>query len=213
MIDQTGDDDPHSPSDAPGDDPRADALGHAVKVIRTGLGLGRPEVAERAGLSYSYLAEIENGKKQASAAAQRAIAKALGMSVSELLRAAEEWAYRMAGSEVGATPLWSIAAADAVPVPGILSPATVSASSHEIPPALGARERTMRWFRDSTATRVWDRSEIEKAIPEGTARRTRRAAKDESLEATLDQLREILRRLPPEDRERVLDLARRLTEG
>ena len=206
-------DDPSSPNDPPGDDPRAAALGRAIKVIRTGLGLGRPELAERAKLSYSYLAEIENGKKQASSSALHAIARALAMSPSELLAAAEEWAVRLAGDEVGATPLREILAESRT-----VSPLTndLDARQFRLPaasPRLGARERALRWFREDTATRVWNRSEIEPSSADATKRRARRAAKDDDLEATLERLHDLLRRLSPEDRERVLDLARRLAES
>ena len=206
-------DDPSIPPDPPGDDPRAAALGRAIKVIRTGLGLGRPELAERAKLSYSYLAEIENGKKQASSAALHAIAKALAMSPSELLAAAEEWAARLAGDEVGATPLREMIAESRAAAPLASDAAVTHYRFSGTSPRVGARERALRWFRDDTATRVWNRSEIEPSSADAAKRRARRAAKDDDLAATLERLYELLRRLSPEDRERILDLARRLAES
>lgn len=208
------DEDPPRPDDdPPGGDARAEALGRAIKVIRTGLGLGRPELAERAGLSYSYLAEIENGKKQASSAALHAIAIALAMSPSELLAASEEWAARLAGDELSTTRF------EGMPRE-LASPLLDADRTFESRPAargearqLGARERALRWFRDDTATRVWNRSGIEPSSSGKGRRRTARSSKDAELEATLDRLRELMRHLSSEDRERVLDLARRLAEG
>lgn len=216
------DDDTYEGAGAPGDPPREDpalteALGRAIKVIRTGLDIGRPELAERAGISYSYLAEIENGKKQAGASAQQAIAKALGISVSELLAAAEEWAERIRG-ESDATLMLREA-----PAPIEASPVSARAllSLVESPPPLGARARQLRWFRDSTMTRVWDKAEAEKSKPR--ARRGRPSGadvvdgpfrgRDPHLDATLEKLRRLLADMSREDRERVLDLAARLGKG
>jgi transcriptional regulator with XRE-family HTH domain len=65
-------------------------VGTAIKLRRTELGLGRRELAERAGLSYPYVSEIENGKKQGSQASLRAIAEALGLRPYELLAWGED---------------------------------------------------------------------------------------------------------------------------
>ncbi len=65
-------------------------VGTAIKLRRTELGLGRRELAERAGLSYPYVSEIENGKKQGSQASLRAIAEALGLRPHELLAWGED---------------------------------------------------------------------------------------------------------------------------
>ncbi|RIL06191.1 MAG: hypothetical protein DCC71_07815 [Proteobacteria bacterium] len=206
------------PGDPPRDDPAlTEALGRAIKVIRTGLDIGRPELAERAGLSYSYLAEIENGKKQAGASAQQAIAKALGISVSELLAAAEEWAVRIRGEAPAPEP-----GADAPPLePGPSHERLLSLV--EPPHAFGARARQLRWFRDSALTRVWDKAEQPEATKPGAARRKspralregrfdERTGHDPHLETMLTRLRRLLARMPREDRERVLDLAERLGE-
>lgn len=66
-------------------------LGRAIRVIRAGQDLSRKELAERSGLSYSYIAEIENGAKTPSSKALVALAEALGVAVHELLGAAERW--------------------------------------------------------------------------------------------------------------------------
>ena len=66
-----------------------DALGHTIKVARTDLGIDRKDLAERAGISYSYLAAIENGHKQPSSQVLLALAEALGLRTHELLESAE----------------------------------------------------------------------------------------------------------------------------
>jgi transcriptional regulator with XRE-family HTH domain len=65
------------------------ALGRAIKVRRTDLGLERADLAERAGISYPYLSEIESGKKRPSDRTLRAIAHALEMRTHELVAEAE----------------------------------------------------------------------------------------------------------------------------
>lgn len=67
-----------------------EALGRAIKVLRTARGLGRRELAERAGVSYPYLSEIENGSKPGSPRVLRAIAEALDAPLHELMAAADE---------------------------------------------------------------------------------------------------------------------------
>ena len=66
-----------------------DALGHTIKVARTDLGIDRKDLAEMAGISYSYLAAIENGQKQPSSHVLLAVADALGLHTHQLLESAE----------------------------------------------------------------------------------------------------------------------------
>lgn len=61
-----------------------EAMGRAIKVVRTEQGVERRELAEKAGISYSYLAEIENGNKPPSSQVLIAISEALGLRPSEL---------------------------------------------------------------------------------------------------------------------------------
>ena len=68
-----------------------EGLGRAIKVRRTGLDLSRKELAERAGVSYSYLAEIEKGSKSPSSKKLGKIAEALGLALHQLLESAESW--------------------------------------------------------------------------------------------------------------------------
>lgn len=67
-----------------------EALGRAIKVLRTARKIERAGLAEASGLSYPYLSEIENGRKRASSLALKAIAEAIGVSMAELIGAAED---------------------------------------------------------------------------------------------------------------------------
>jgi transcriptional regulator with XRE-family HTH domain/CheY-like chemotaxis protein len=80
-------------------------LGRAIKVLRAGRDLSRRDLAERAGLSYSYLAEIENGAKSPSSRALDALASGLGLSVGDLAAAAEEWGEPTPGPEASTSDL------------------------------------------------------------------------------------------------------------
>jgi transcriptional regulator with XRE-family HTH domain len=66
-----------------------EAVGRAIRVIRTEQGMSRKELARRSELSYPYVSEIETGKKSPSSRALRSIADAFGLPVHELLAAAE----------------------------------------------------------------------------------------------------------------------------
>ena len=72
-----------------------EALGRAIKVARTELGLSRKELAAKARISYPYVADIESGRGRPSSSALLAIARALGMSPSTLMASAEFFADRM----------------------------------------------------------------------------------------------------------------------
>ena len=79
----------------------AHALGRVIKVIRTDRGIERRVLADRAEISYSYLTEIEHGKKPPSPANLEKIARALGLRMFELIEAAEG---RMETREAERTP-------------------------------------------------------------------------------------------------------------
>jgi len=61
------------------------AYGAVVRQVREELGLDRKELAEAAGISYSYLSAIESGQKLPSATVQTSLAASLGVSASDLL--------------------------------------------------------------------------------------------------------------------------------
>jgi DNA-binding XRE family transcriptional regulator len=56
-----------------------------VKVWRDYRGLGQKELAENAGISVPYLSQIETGKRKGSLEALSAIARALGVSLDDLV--------------------------------------------------------------------------------------------------------------------------------
>lgn len=64
-------------------------LGRAIAAQRVTLGMKRKDLAEASGLSYPYIAEIENGGKSPSQRALNAIAEALKVPPSELLLKSE----------------------------------------------------------------------------------------------------------------------------
>ena len=66
-----------------------EALGRTIQVLRTDQSLDRKDLADRSGISYSYLAAIENGKKPPSSKVLFAIAGALGLLSHELLASVE----------------------------------------------------------------------------------------------------------------------------
>ena len=64
------------------------SIGRRIKRFRNEKGMSGAELAARAGISRSYLSELENGKgehKRPSANVMYAVGKALGISMSELL--------------------------------------------------------------------------------------------------------------------------------
>jgi len=80
------------------DDPAYyEALGRAIQVARTELGLSRRDLAARTGVSYTYLADIENGRRRPSSLPLLKISHALGMSPSKLLARAEVYYSRGTG--------------------------------------------------------------------------------------------------------------------
>jgi transcriptional regulator with XRE-family HTH domain len=56
-----------------------------VKVWRNYRGLGQQELAEKAGISIPYLSQLETGKRKGSLDALNAIARALGVSLDDLV--------------------------------------------------------------------------------------------------------------------------------
>jgi transcriptional regulator with XRE-family HTH domain len=170
----------------------ARAMGRTIKVLRTDQGLGRREFAERAGISYSYLTEIENGDKPASNKVLAMVAATLGMRLHELIAAAETRAadFDRSSTQGGsaAQPPWT---------PDIAPP------SQRIPTQL-------RW-----AGRRPDEAPIPPlpyfAAPQASASSERgRGSTPRSVVAVLHELQQLLPTMEPEDMERVLDLARRL---
>lgn len=99
----------------PADNPRRRpgyeaALGRALKVLRTEQGLERRELAERAGISYSYLAEIENGNKPPSSKVLMALADVLEVRPAQLHAAADSLREGMGAGPSARSRLTDIAA-------------------------------------------------------------------------------------------------------
>ena len=65
-------------------DPKV-ALGKSIRLRRLTLGLSQEKLAEAAGLHWTYISSIERGKRNVSLVNIVRIAKALGVSPSELL--------------------------------------------------------------------------------------------------------------------------------
>ena len=63
----------------------AAAVGQTIKVLRTDQAVARKD-SPRAGISYSYLAEIDRGNKPASNTVLSTIAAELGLRLHELLQ-------------------------------------------------------------------------------------------------------------------------------
>jgi transcriptional regulator with XRE-family HTH domain len=69
---------------------QAEYFGRAVACERLERGKKRADLKERAGISYAYLAEIENGTKSPSLRVIQALAAALDLKASQLLARAEQ---------------------------------------------------------------------------------------------------------------------------
>ena len=64
------------------------------------MGLGRKDLAEAAGVSYAYLSDIETGRGRPGSRSFLAIAEALGLSPSELMREAEAYRAQITGGPI-----------------------------------------------------------------------------------------------------------------
>lgn len=60
-------------------------IGKNVTSFREELGWTQRELAEKAGVSYSFLNDIENGRRQPSMDSLEGIARALGVRASEVI--------------------------------------------------------------------------------------------------------------------------------
>jgi transcriptional regulator with XRE-family HTH domain len=172
-----------------------EALGRTIRVYRAARDMGRRELAEQAEVSYSYLAEIEKGAKYPSTKALHAIAKALGLSPAELLTASETLE---APEELAPTESLEDRSPD--------REASTLAATFGLRPG-GARARQRLWF--------------DTELPALTAKRSRKPAQQDlrldhdwepQLDRLLAELRALLREMLPEDRQHVLELARRLAK-
>lgn len=172
-------------ADARDENTRAERLGRMIKLYRTAWDMSRKDLAERAGLSYSYLSEIESGAKYPSSKALHLIAVALDCSPGDLMKAAEQ----------SPDPSERVQLRAFREQPETLSELqTRIAKLARDERTIGARERQRAWFESKPRSLATDRPDTEQA----------------QLEALMAELERLIAELEPGDRERVLDLARRL---
>jgi len=65
------------------------AIGNAVRLLRRNIGISQEELAEKSGLHRTYVGMIERGEKNITVLSATKIAKALGVPLSSLIKAAE----------------------------------------------------------------------------------------------------------------------------
>jgi len=185
----------------PGIDPDlpgfGDALGRTIRVLRIEQRIDRKELAQRADISYSYLSAIENGYKPPSTRVLYRIAEALGVPGDELLSATRE---RMeTQSIIESMPPQQSAAAPAAPPP----------------PAEAAQSRS--WFRSArpqarrTAMGSSAAANYGKYLADEPD--SARSPAPQSGDPSAEELLTLLDLMSPDDRRRVIDLARRLAQG
>ncbi len=174
-----------------------EALGRTIKVIRTDLGIDRRTLAQEAGISYSYLTEIENGNKPPSSSVLGPIASALGMRLSQLIQAAED---RVETAELAQerSTLQDRMLQRPLPTYDALSAASPA------PPRRGTEAED--------PSPALDRFELQlrSAPPRHYAMRPSFRGPDRNLRSALMELEALLPSLSPEDLERLMDFARRL---
>jgi transcriptional regulator with XRE-family HTH domain len=166
--------------------------------------MSRKELAERADLSYSYLSELENAAKQPSSRALRAVAQALGLEAHELLATAEV--------RIGEAPESDLSEDAPAEAETEELRTTLRAAGY---PVRGRRQGRPGWFHEKPGLPLMARlrgAKPREAAPPATGVQAMVDLEESepALAATLEELRQLLEALSPEDRERVLDLARRL---
>ena len=174
-----------------------EALGRAIKTARTERGIERKELAAATGLSYAYLSDIESGRRRPSSTAIFAIAEALDMSPSQLMRWTEELTHRIASEE-------SLDKSASVRGQHVRARARRTEPTGTAPPAAPSATRAS-WFAEPladaepisgrSAQQVRGRADARTSEPGVSARA--------ELDRALDSL-------SAEDLELVLDLAQRL---
>ena len=204
---------PTRPSLGGSDDPAYyEALGRAIRVLRTERGMERKDLAEAAGLSYAYLSEIETGKKRGSSKALYVIAEALGVRPSEILVLGDRYAAQPpAGSPVAASRMTAAGAA----APDLAQPIPAPASAPPRPMSVGAPAPARA---DSAPTPIaaqrapgsgrWQW--FQREAPVERAATTSDAGQPDPRAALLEQLAAAAANLSHEDVETLLELARRL---
>ncbi len=65
-------------------------FGKAVRIRRSELNISQEDFAERAGLHRTYVSDLERGKRNISLENIERLAKALNLSISELMRRVDD---------------------------------------------------------------------------------------------------------------------------
>jgi transcriptional regulator with XRE-family HTH domain len=181
-------------------------MGRAIQVVRTDRGWSRKDLAERTGLSYSFLSEIENGVKTPSSRTFAVIATALDVAPGALLYDAERRLVEI-DSESGNETL-----------PSRTRKLSTTSVGDDSGPRIERSRRVLDWLSGPLARRSSEDSTPTEALrmpPEAQLMALRSDEPDTSAESAtqfLDSLLPLLGGLSPEDRELVLDLARRLAQ-
>lgn len=177
----------------------AAAMGRAIQVVRTDRGWSRKDLAERTGLSYSFLSEIENGVKTPSSRTLIAIADALDIAPGALLHDAERRLVEISSTSGDETRA------------RLRRRSSKAVSGGDSAPRIERSRRVLDMLSGPLAQRSSeDSTPLAASIqqPEGG----QSAGSAESATQFLDALLPLLGGLSPEDRELVLDLARRLAQ-
>jgi transcriptional regulator with XRE-family HTH domain len=189
-------------------------LGRAIRVLRAERGLERKDLALRAGTSYPYLSEIEAGKKRPSAHTLLALAQALDVRPHELIALAESLALREQPASVERTAPPAAQPAAASRTSPVSEPAGRPREAEAFPAASPpAPPRPARFFHAADGPAAPLPVEPLAAPPTTPASPAAswQAAPPRTVSAVLRELRHYLERMAPDDLQRILDLARRLS--
>jgi transcriptional regulator with XRE-family HTH domain len=203
------------------DDPAyREAVGRAIKVLRTERGLERKELAAASGLSYAYLSEIETGRKRASSKALFVIADALGVRPAELLALGDRYASRSnetpppadaALAQETTFPPVRTTAPSSGPPRAALAPAPVPAPAAAPRQGVGSGRPRWRWFeRDVSAAPGEEAAPVGFAADASVKSSSSSGAPDSARDDLVERLVRAAERLPEDDLAALVDLARRL---
>jgi len=199
-------------------------LGHTIKVLRTDRGHSRRDLARLADISYSYVTDIENGRKPPSSPVLVRLAAALDVSTSELLAAAELRAETdilpsrresfRGNPDEAVSAAQAFAAHDspfAEPLPAGSSPRMALPRTADPLSPTARRLRSERHRREAwEQTRAPEAATGEQDHAEGENRGAESGEAQTHTERAIAEMAALMRLMTPEDAERLLDMARRL---
>jgi transcriptional regulator with XRE-family HTH domain len=107
-----------------------EAVGEALRRRRQRQGRTLREVAEAAGVSLTYLSEVERGRKEASSEVLEAVCAALHLGLAELFF---EVAETLAMAEAAGSGLGGMRGAEPPAVVGFLAPSRPRAAAAPVP--------------------------------------------------------------------------------